>query len=214
MTQLMRYEAARDALAKAVMFDEVMSIMDFAKQAELYAKQAEDNDLIEKATEIRVRAQRKCGEMLRESAEQGQRATRSDHGRGKQVASSDQHPPTLAEIGITKSESSRYQQLAAMPAEHFETAVATAKATAGEVTTAFMLREAKAVKPAAKPLTTKKAEALREELKQAKERGVSMLCSYIRMTVNAVKAQEEFSEQEREALAELQGVISSVTESV
>lgn len=45
-------------------------------------------------------------------------------------------------MGLTRDESSRYQQLAAMPAEHFETAVATAKATAGEVTTAFMLREA------------------------------------------------------------------------
>lgn len=32
-------------------------------------------------------------------------------------------------MGLTKDESSRYQQLAAMPAEHFKTAVATAKAT-------------------------------------------------------------------------------------
>ncbi len=46
-------------------------------------------------------------------------------------------------MGLTRDESSRYQQLAAMPADHFETAVATAKATAGEVTTAFMLREAR-----------------------------------------------------------------------
>lgn len=45
-------------------------------------------------------------------------------------------------MGLTKDESSRYQQLAAMPDAHFETAVATAKTTAGEVTTAFMLREA------------------------------------------------------------------------
>lgn len=44
-------------------------------------------------------------------------------------------------MGLTRDESSRYQQLAAMPQEHFETAVATAKATAGEVTTAFMLRD-------------------------------------------------------------------------
>jgi len=49
-------------------------------------------------------------------------------------------PPTLEEMGLTKNESSRYQQLAAMPPEHFETAVATAKATAGEVTTALGCR--------------------------------------------------------------------------
>jgi hypothetical protein len=35
----------------------------------------------------------------------------------------DTHTPTLAEMGLTRDESSRYQQLAAMPAEHFETAV-------------------------------------------------------------------------------------------
>jgi hypothetical protein len=43
----------------------------------------------------------------------------------------DRERPTLADMGLTKDESSRYQQLAAMPVEHFETAVATAKATAG-----------------------------------------------------------------------------------
>ncbi len=77
----------------------------------------------EQASEIRVRAQRKAGKMFTKAAGEGERATRSEHGRGKQVACGDQHPPTLAEIGITKSESSRLQQLAAMPAEHFETAV-------------------------------------------------------------------------------------------
>lgn len=59
------------------------------------------------------------------------------------MRSNDATTPTLAQMGLTRDESSRYQQLAAMPADHFETAVATAKATAGEVTTAFMLREAK-----------------------------------------------------------------------
>ena len=49
--------------------------------------------------------------------------------------------PTLASLGITKDQSSRYQSLASMSEAYFETAVATAKDRAGEVTTAFMLRE-------------------------------------------------------------------------
>lgn len=56
-------------------------------------------------------------------------------GRGARVVRSDDataHTPTVAQMGLTKDESSRYQQLAAMPADHFETAVATAKATAGD----------------------------------------------------------------------------------
>lgn len=46
----------------------------------------------------------------------------------------------LKQAGISTQQASRYERLAAMPAEHFETAVETAKATAGEVTSAHMLR--------------------------------------------------------------------------
>ena len=40
-------------------------------------------------------------------------------------------PMSLAEIGISYDESSRYQKLANMPEEHFETAIETAKQAAG-----------------------------------------------------------------------------------
>lgn len=49
---------------------------------------------------------------------------------------------TTDALGISKDQSSRWQSLPSMTDEHFETAVATAKDTAGQVTTAFMLREA------------------------------------------------------------------------
>ncbi|MDP1673490.1 MAG: hypothetical protein Q8L65_10275 [Burkholderiales bacterium] len=51
-------------------------------------------------------------------------------------------PPTLSDIGLTRDQSSRYQQLASMSDEHFEAAVETAKNSTGEVTTDFTLREA------------------------------------------------------------------------
>ena len=74
--------------------------------------------------------------MLRDSAETGQRETR---GGDRRSGSTSQHA-SLKELGLTYDQSSRYQKLAAMPAEHFETAVETAKATAGAVTSAHMLR--------------------------------------------------------------------------
>ncbi len=53
------------------------------------------------------------------------------------VASCDRNqPPTLSDIGVTKSDSSRWQKLAAIDDEIFEAAVAAAKDLAGEVTTA------------------------------------------------------------------------------
>ena len=62
--QLARYENARSALAAVHSYDEVKDIMDQAERASLYARQANDSELIKYATEIRVRAQRRAGEML------------------------------------------------------------------------------------------------------------------------------------------------------
>lgn len=108
-------------------------------------------------------------------------------------------------MGLTYDESSRYQQLAAMPAEHFETAVATAKATAGEVTTAFMLREASKAKP--QPVKGKVAEKKRQELREAQQRGVSMLCTYARLTITALDSLEHFSDEERQVIEDLRTAI-------
>jgi hypothetical protein len=151
--QLARYEAARTALAEAHRVDEVKDIRDKAEAMAAYARQAKDSELIEYATEIKVRAERRCGELLTVSVEHG----------GDRRSESRSKAPTLNDMGLTRDESSRYQQLAAMPDDHFETAVATAKATAGEVTTAFMLREARRVqdKPAA-PAKHPRAERVEE----------------------------------------------------
>jgi hypothetical protein len=159
--QLIRYEAARTALAAAHSVDEVKDIRDKAEAMAAYARQAKDSELIQYATEIKVRAERRCGEMLRTTEKNtgarmnGSVVERCDH----------RETPTLADMGLSKDESSRYQQLAAMPDEHFETAVATAKATAGEVTTAHMLRIAKEGVPSKRPREDRVAE-MRELARQ------------------------------------------------
>ncbi len=104
-----------------------------------HARQAKDTELIQWATEIKVRAERKAGEFtaLMEKAP----GARKDIGTSSHRATRSKEQQ-LSEVGLTKQEASRYEQLASMSEAHFETAVATAKDTAGQVTTAFMLREA------------------------------------------------------------------------
>jgi hypothetical protein len=199
--QLARYEHARTALAECYRVDEVKDIRDKAEAMAAYARQAKDSELIQYATEIKVRAERRCGELL---------ATTVQHG-GDRKTESRSNAPTLIDMGLTRDESSRYQQLAAMPDEHFETAVATAKATAGEVTTAFMLREAKKAKPQGQPPKGKKAEELRQELKEASSRGVSMLTTYAGLTLRALRATDSVTDQERVALGELAEAIAALT---
>lgn len=203
MTQLVRYEQARTALAACHSVDEVKDIRDKAEAMAAYARLAKDTDMIQWATEIKVRAERQAGAMLSAAKTSGELA--ASGGSMKKESP----PPTLSDVGITKDQSSRWQSLASMTDEHFETAVATAKDTAGQVTTAFMLREAKAVRHQGRPKTGAKADAIREELKAAKERGTSMLCSYARLLLGAISASESFTEEERDLLTQIEAAIST-----
>lgn len=196
MPALVRYEAARTALAEAHRVDEVKDIRDKAEAMAAYARQAKDSELIQYATEIKVRAERRCGELLTATEKRN-----GGHAMKARSNDSTKVPPTLGDMGLTKDESSRYQQLAAMPAEHFETAVATAKATAGEVTTAFMLREAG--KHRATPKLSKASKARLAKLNESKARSTSVLATHARLTLAALQSQQSYSDEERQALAAL-----------
>ena len=143
MSNLVLYSAARTALAEAHRVDEVKNIRDKAEAMAAYARQAKDTEMILWVTEIKVRAERRAGQLLAEMPKQA-----GARGIGKKVESYDGTPlQTLADIGITKNESARWQKLAAVTDAQFERAVSAAKEVAGEVTTAAMLRAAKADEP-------------------------------------------------------------------
>jgi len=70
----------------------------------------------------RIAAERKCGEMLKETARNGERATRGSNTetlRNSRTSRDTTSEPTLSDIGISHDQSSRFQKLAAMPEEYF-----------------------------------------------------------------------------------------------
>jgi N6-adenosine-specific RNA methylase IME4 len=124
---LVKYETARRALAEAHSVDAVKDIRDKAEAMRLYARQAQDHELLWWAAEIKVRAERRAGELLPDLIEHGGDKARS------QVA-------TLRELGISKSESSRWQQAAAYPEPDFEVWLDDLKGRSGAIPTSSALR--------------------------------------------------------------------------
>jgi hypothetical protein len=128
-TALVRFEAAKRALAEARTIDEVKQIRDKAEALRLYVKQQGDSlEMQNDIAEIKLRAERRAGELLAEMGENEQRQRRGGDRKSKLHDETLIEPPTLSDLGITKSQSSRWQQEAKVPEETFEQYVAETKA--------------------------------------------------------------------------------------
>ena len=108
MTQLVRYEAARAALAEARTVDEVKDIHDKAEAIRAYARMAKDRQLEVDAAELRIRAERRLGQMLSGALAKGRPAI------------GDTTRICLPEIGIDRKLSSRAQFAARVSESVFE----------------------------------------------------------------------------------------------
>ena len=117
---LTAYENARQALTAAVDVDEVKGILDISIAMAVYAKQAKDEDLIAKATEIRKRAERRLGEMIEAQKKTVGLAKAWSAEENRVVEDPISKTPTLEEAGIDKHLADRARKAAKMPEDKFE----------------------------------------------------------------------------------------------
>jgi len=118
---LSRYDVACRALAAAKAVDDVMEIVAHADAVRVYARQAKNRQMEIDAAEIRIRAERRLGELMaaqkaRVGAAKGGGDQKSDHRVGKKPGDL----PTLGEAGIDKNLAHRARTYAAVPQEKFE----------------------------------------------------------------------------------------------
>jgi methylase of polypeptide subunit release factors len=121
MTHLVRYEAARAALAEARRVDEVKDIRDKAEAVRAYARMAKDVQLEMDAVELRLRAERRMGILIAEMKERGEL-----HLGGRPKTGAEPEPvsrTTLRDLDIDKKTSSRAQRRASLAEEAFEALV-------------------------------------------------------------------------------------------
>ena len=169
MTALIRYDAARKAIAAAHRVDEAKKIRDKAEAVRTYAKLAGDLQLQNQACEIRLRAERRAGQLLSDMEKnpgtRGEGRPRKDGSKIRRSAGCTAYPPKLEDIGITKDQSSKWQRLALLVDEStFERALIQATEKNGELTNAALIREIREISTPSEVLTEPDVNVVAAEL--------------------------------------------------
>jgi N6-adenosine-specific RNA methylase IME4 len=141
---LVKWNAARRAIIEAKTIDEVKSIKDQSEAMRAYAKQiGESLEVQNNIAEIKLRAERRIGQMLKEMPKnEGSKGTGSNQ---YEVRLHDATTPKLSDLGIEKHESSRWQKIADLPEDIFESIVSDTKAEQKELTEALMVKTSKII---------------------------------------------------------------------
>ena len=137
--QLVKLDEARRALAEASTLQEIKDIRDKAEAIKAYVKAAGYSlEMQNQAAETKLRAERKGGELLKEMQKNKGGGDTSKHRLHRATSA-----PSLKDLGIEKTQSMRWQQIADLPEVIFEEVIEETKEEKKELTQALMLRESK-----------------------------------------------------------------------
>lgn len=138
--ELVRYEAMRLAIDEAHSVDEVKQIRDQAQAFLVYCKQAKDGLIDQqKVAEIKIRAERRAGELLRElPTAKNQYDKCSPHDGEGTIQTKGK---IIEQSGISKGSADRWQQLADIPQDVFDGFIAESIEEGQELTTKSIARK-------------------------------------------------------------------------
>lgn len=136
MDQLIHFNRARQEIELAKNIDEVKDIRDKAEALRAYAKQAGYSlEMQNQCAEIKIRAERKAGEMLSEQVKPGNPQFLHDERIVK-----------LNDLGIAEIQSHRWQRIASIPEDKFEEHIDEIVKSKEELTTAGFIKYASQLK--------------------------------------------------------------------
>ena len=134
MTELVKWDQAKKAIAAAYNVDEIKLIRDKAEAYRYALKLADEAPaVIRQAEEIKLRAERRAGEILKETTLQKP----GEYKRSQATTVS----PKLSDIGVSKDQSSNWQRIASIPEAAFEQYIASTP----EITTAGAVKLARKI---------------------------------------------------------------------
>lgn len=136
--ELVRWDAISREIETAKDIEVLLNMKDKLRAYQVLAEQSRQSAEVQAKIAIyKARADRKCGEWLKENVKQG-----GEHGNQyKKVAKS--QDVTLANIGVSKNESSRLQKIAAIPDKKFEAILLEAEIETKKITNNMLVKIAK-----------------------------------------------------------------------
>jgi hypothetical protein len=148
--RLVQLDVARQSLATAKHLPEVKQIRDMAAALQQYAKQQQYSlEVQNDAAELKLRAERKAGALLR-GMDLATAAPGNQYTGPVDRLHDETGPPTLAEMAISKTQSHRWQQEASLPEAVFEAHIATTRQRKDELTSTGVYELARAHAKAAR----------------------------------------------------------------
>lgn len=121
---LVLYDRMVTAIAECARVDEVKDLRDKAAALEAYYRQARNLEAEREAANVRLRAERRAGELLAELAREQTSGLKQGPLSNDATTGPSPFAAALADTGMSRQTAHRYQQLASIPQDDFDAALA------------------------------------------------------------------------------------------